>query len=73
LIKIKNETGSIIELNFYTDANNKSIFEQYETMEFESWDDFNPMEMIVYGEGKAYISNGYNDIYNNEICEIYVD
>ena len=72
MIKIKNETGSKIELNF-TDANNKSIFEQYETMEFKSWNDFNPLEMVIYSEGKTYISNGYTDIYGNRICEIYVD
>jgi len=73
LIKIKNETGYKIELNFYTDANKKTVFEQYETMEFESWGDFNPLEMIVYTEGKTYISNGYTDSNGNRICEIYVD
>ena len=72
MIKIKNETGSKIELNF-TDANNKSFFGEYDTMEFESWGDFNPLEMIVYTEGKTYISNGYTDSNGNRICEIYVD
>lgn len=74
MIKIKNETGYTIELDDYTDKNGKSVFEPFETMEFDTWKDYKPREIIVYNDGdcKLYTSNSWADIYENEYFTVYI-
>ena len=77
MIKIKNETGFRIELVDFQDLNGRSIFEPYFTMEFTTWDDFNPLQIIVYNDNlfnaHVYTSNGYKDSQGNHISEMYID
>lgn len=74
MIKIKNETGCTIELNFYTDANGKSVFQPWETMEFNTWEDYKPLEIIVFNNGdcRLYTSNSWKDSDGNEHCTAYI-
>lgn len=74
MIKIKNETNCIIELNGYEDANGQAIFGCGEVLNFNNWKEINFREVIVYDEDnrQQFISNGYTDYEGNEYCEIYL-